>query len=114
MNPQFTPEERQAIELYCAGDESFFVTFRASCRDQFRSDIQQGDRASAMQDMPTLRRVAHSIKGVLKSLGQPRVAEQAAAVERLADAGLAELAMQSWSLLREGVAAAYGTTVDQL
>lgn len=112
-HPQFTPAEQQAIELYCAGDEVFFLSFRASCREQFRSDLQQGDRACAACDWATLRRVAHSMKGVLRSLGQPQLAEQAAVIERTARGGLVQLASQSWARLSQGLAAAYGTTVDQ-
>lgn len=95
----FTPEELDAIELYCAGDRDFFVTYRASCLTLFVDDLSQGERAVQTADLPTLRRVAHSLKGVLTSIGQPDLAQLAARAEGEVDRGDAAAAVEAWTRL---------------
>lgn len=103
----FTPAELQAIDLYCAGDRDFFLTYRAACVAAFRDDLALADGAVAEADAPTLRRVAHSIKGVLVSIGQPRLAEQAAALEAMAEAADLRAATRAWDRLRSALCAAF-------
>lgn len=104
---RFTEEERRAIDLFCDGDESFFLTYREACREQFRSDFQQADLQLAGSDLLAFRRTAHSLKSVLKSLGQPDLADQAAQLERLVIDQPTSHWLPVWEQLRSGIAHAY-------
>ncbi len=102
----YTQDERLAIEMFFAGDEAFFSTYRDSCRQQFQLDIAQGDQALMQADWATLKRVAHSIKGVLKSLGQPELAEQAANIEK----NIEDNPQQDWATPWRQLCADIGST----
>lgn len=106
-HPGFTPDEQSAIDLYCGGDCDFFVTYRQSCIEAFRADLQTGDRAVAQADPVTLRRVAHSVKGVLVSIGQPGLAKLAAGAEALAAAGDLSGSCEAWRGLRQAMCSAF-------
>jgi CheY-like chemotaxis protein len=88
-----------------AGDEVLYGTFRSGCIERFPDDLRQGDAALASGDAATLRRIAHSLKGVLRLLGEDGAAERALAVENSADAGRLDLAAAPWRELKAAVAA---------
>lgn len=62
--------ERAAIAQHFGGDEALFMAYRASCLAQFANDVRAGDAALAAKDAAALRRLAHSLKSVLATLGQ--------------------------------------------
>ncbi len=96
--------EQAAVARHFAGDRSLFLAYRASCVAQFAHDIRQGDDAMAHGDAPAVRRLAHSLKSVLLTLGQPGPSAQA---RRLEDAGARadwELCRPLWQALRTHLA----------
>lgn len=95
--------EQEAIDTYFGGDSALFHAFRRSCLVQFSRDMADGDTALASQDSPALRRVAHSLKSVLLTLGHPALSELARQAEHDAAGGRPEAA-QSWHELRAGLA----------
>ena len=71
----------QAWQEYFEGKRERFDASRGACLDQFRQDVREGDAASAAGDLQALRRVAHSLKSVLLTLGYPHMSAQARALE---------------------------------
>lgn len=93
-----------AIHRHFAGDRALFLAYRASCIAQFEADIRAGDAALAKPDMPALRRLAHSLKSVLATLGE---ADGSATARQLEDAaGRADAATSTplWQSLRDHLA----------
>ena len=95
--------EREAIATYFGGNSALFHAFRRSCLVQFSRDMADGDAALAGQDAAALRRVAHSLKSVLLTLGHPALSELARQAENDAAGGRPESA-GSWHELRAGLA----------
>ncbi len=96
--------EQATVARHFAGDRSLFLAYRASCVAQFAHDIRQGDDAMARGDAPAVRRLAHSLKSVLLTLGQPGPSAQA---RQLEDAGARadwELCRPLWQALRTHLA----------
>jgi len=100
--PDITEPPRVAgpVDEFFAGDESLYRTFRASCVLQFPADVACGDEAAARGDLPALRRLAHSLKTVLRSLGQGTDSALAAQIEDAAATGHGDAARQGWARLR--------------
>lgn len=96
------------VAAYFGGNAALYEAFRASCRVQFGADLQAGDAAVAAGDLGALRRLAHSLKSVLLTLGHDDAHRQALAVETLAHAGSAAQAAAGWAVLRAQVAALAG------
>jgi CheY-like chemotaxis protein len=59
----------QAVQEFFGGDQALYDAFLAQCRPQFARDASSGDVAAAAGDLPALRRLAHSVKSVWRSLG---------------------------------------------
>ena len=96
--PNALPEcEQQAIANYFAGDEALFIAFRQSCLEQFDVDLAEGDAAIEDQDAATLRRVAHSLKGVLRTIGYDDLSDKAKVVENAAHQNQWEAAVSQWN-----------------
>lgn len=93
-----------AIDLYFAGDAELFELYRATCLVQFPHDLAAGDQASKEHDTQALRRVAHSLKTVLRTIDLPDLAAQALALEQACHAGLPDAAAQGWPPLRAALA----------
>lgn len=96
--------EQATVERHFAGDRALFLAYRASCVAQFANDLRQGDDAFVRADAPALRRLAHSLKSVLLTLGQPEASERA---RQLEDAGARadwEAARPLWQALRAQLA----------
>ena len=62
-------DDARAISRYFAGDPGLYAAFRTSCLAQFRFDVRQGDRATALADTAALMHLGHSLKTVLDTLG---------------------------------------------
>jgi HPt (histidine-containing phosphotransfer) domain-containing protein len=92
-------DQAQAIEDYFEGDAELFATYREACLAQFPADVLEGETASHGGDMPVLRRVAHSLKTVLLTLGYPAWSDLARSIEAQAEAGDAGAAREAWARL---------------
>lgn len=92
------------VARFFGGNRPLFETYRASCVAQFPHDIAEGDAALAAANLGALRRLAHSLKSVLLTLGLDDASRQAAALEALAAAGDAAHARAAWVALRARVA----------
>ncbi len=88
------------VQRHFGGDRALFEAYRASCRQQFGVDRARGDAAAAAPDLPALRRLAHSLKTVLLTLGHEPESRQAVALEALAAEGAAARALAAWAPLR--------------
>lgn len=97
--------DAQLAAEYFGGDVGLLRAYRAQCLLQFASDVNEGDRAAERADAPALRRLAHSVKSVLRMLGQPEAAAFARQLEDLAAAGEAGPAVSAWPALRARLAA---------
>lgn len=94
-----------AIAEHFGGNAPLYHAFRASCLQQFQADLAEGDQALAGGDAAALRRLAHSLKSVLLSLGHDQAADLAKALE-LAGEQADEAAMHSlWPRLRTALGA---------
>lgn len=94
-----------AVQQYFAGNQALYDTFRASCLRQFAADRVQGDAALAAADWPALRRVGHSLKTVLLTLGHEAPSALARQLEADAAQDRHEAARQSWQALAAALAA---------
>ncbi|WP_425256632.1 response regulator transcription factor [Rubrivivax sp. RP6-9] len=93
--------QEQAVQRFFGGNAELFAAYRQSCLLQFATDLQQGDAAAAHADLPALRRLAHSLKTVLLTLGDLPGSERAAEAERQAAQGAEAAALQAWAALRQ-------------
>lgn len=89
-----------AVHTHFGGDAELFDTYLASCRQQFPADCRTGDRALAAADWPALRRLAHSLKTVLLTLGEPAAGAQAATLEAACARSDTAAATELWPALR--------------
>lgn len=89
-----------AIAAHFAGDAGLYDAFRASCLPLFLDDIVQGDAALATQDAAALRRLGHSLKSVLRTLGIEAGAAEAQALESAALAADSPACQRCWRGLR--------------
>lgn len=90
----------EAIAAHFAGDATLYGAFRASCLALFPDDIVQGDRAAAAQDAAALRRLGHSLKSVLRTLGSEAGADAAQGLEAAALAADSPAMHRGWQALR--------------
>lgn len=81
------PARAAALERYFGNDRGLFLAYHASCVREFGRDVPTGDAAVAARDAQGLRRLAHSLKSVLATLGYE---EQAALSRQLEDASAAK------------------------
>ncbi len=92
--------EAAAIAEFFAGDAALFHAFRDGCRLQFRSDLAQAEAAVAAGDTSALRHLAHSLKSVLLTLGEPAASAAARALEQAMAQGDWPAAAEPWGRLR--------------
>jgi CheY-like chemotaxis protein len=96
-------DERLAIDRHFGGEQALFIAFRASCRAQFSADLKAGDAAMAGGDAAALRRLAHSLKSVLATLGHPGPGATARALEDAAATADWASATPLWRQLRADI-----------
>jgi HPt (histidine-containing phosphotransfer) domain-containing protein len=99
-------QEQALIDLYFDGDRGLYEEYKALCREQFKLDATEGDRACDRGDTEALRRLAHSLKTVLRSLGKPELSELAFAVEDASAGRDMGAALVAWQTLRRGLMSA--------
>lgn len=78
---------QDVIERHFGGDRALFEAYRSSCDAQFALDADVGDAALAARDAQALRRLGHSLKSVLETLGEAVGAARARQLEGAALAG---------------------------
>lgn len=76
-----------AVSTYFGGDAALFHSYRASCLAQLPADVALGENLLAARDAAALRRLAHSLKSVLRLLGQEQASGLAQALEQSCLAG---------------------------
>lgn len=96
--------QEAAITRHFAGDRALFLAYRASCVAQFAADIRAGDDALARGDAPALRRLAHSLKSVLATLGEADAGALARTLEDTAARGDLAGSTPLWQSLRDHLA----------
>jgi len=101
------PHERAAVSEYFDGDHDFYRVFRASAVVQFPADLRAGDQAEAAGDAQALRRAAHTLKGVLLTLGYAELSAFAKTVEQGAQQQPWDEAVAGWRELRARMIAAF-------
>lgn len=101
------PQARQAAAIaeHFGGNAPLYHAFRASCLQQFRADMAEGDQALAGGDAPALRRLAHSLKSVLLSLGHDQEAGLAKALELAGEQADTAAMRALWPRLRTALGA---------
>lgn len=102
--PTLSPDELAAIARHFGGEQALFIAFRASCLAQFAADLDAGDAAVAAGDAAALRRLAHSLKSVLATLGHPGPGATARTLEDAAAAADWASATPLWQQLRAHLA----------
>lgn len=91
----------EAIRDYFGGDAALFQRYRATCLAQFTHDAAEGDRALRAADLKAMRRLGHSLGGVLRTLGRKEDAMLARQMEEAALQDRPEALHEHWRLLRE-------------
>lgn len=92
--------EAAAIAEFFAGDAALYHAFRDGCRLQFRTDLAQAEAAVAAGDASALRHLAHSLKSVLLTLGEPAASAAARALEQAMAQADWPAAAEPWARLR--------------
>ena len=105
---QLPAHEQEAIAVYFDGDAEFYRVFLASALQQFPIDLREGDAAIQAGDVQALRRAAHTLKGVLLTLGHAELSAFAKTVEQAAEHSPWEEAVAGWRELSARLAAAFG------
>ena len=95
--------ETDPIEQHFGGNTELYLAFRASCLQQFLLDLKSGDLACAQGDAPALRRLAHSLKSVLLTLGADAASALAGALEHSAEQADWPVALPQWQTLRASI-----------
>lgn len=89
----------EVVTKYFGGDAEFFSEYQASCVAQFPIDLRDGQAACAALDAEALMRTAHTLKGILLTLGFPSISQEAATCEQYSQGGEVQLAHASWDRL---------------
>jgi len=103
------PCEQTALDTLFEGDRELYLAYRAACLEQFPLDLQTGDALLAAREHEALRRLVHSLKGVLGSLGYSALALAARGLEEAlaGEADWPEL-QPAWADLRQRMVASFG------
>lgn len=109
------PCEQTALDTLFEGDRDLYLAYRAACLEQFPLDLQAGDALLAAREREALRRLVHSLKGVLGSLGYTESSLVARRLEEAlaGDADWPDL-QTAWADLRQRMVASFGLDSGQL
>ena len=97
--PAGAAAEDAAIDTYFSGDRPLYRLYRDSCARQFPLDRQAGDAAVAVADLQAMRRLAHSLKTVLRTLGHELDSVLAGRLEQAAAEGRHDEVRAGWEQL---------------
>ena len=95
-NPGAASSHQRAIDDYFGGDAALHAAFSRQCAQQFALDAAAGDLALAHGDLAALRRLAHSLKSVLLTLGHDSDSTHAARLEACAAQGQTQISESLW------------------
>lgn len=98
--------ERAALAQHFGGDSALFLAYRSSCLAQFAHDQRAGDAALASRDAAALRRLAHSLKSVLATLGLASASAVARQLEDSAARADWDASIPLWHTLRASLSSA--------
>jgi DNA-binding response OmpR family regulator len=84
-----------AAQHFFGGDEAMYQGFLAVCRPQFAHDAATGEQAVQQADLPALRRLTHSLKSVLLTLG---LDDDSLLAGRIEDASHRQDSETAWAL----------------
>jgi CheY-like chemotaxis protein/HPt (histidine-containing phosphotransfer) domain-containing protein len=90
------------VRRHFGGNAVLFAAYREASVQQFPADIAEGERFCARGDLRGLHRLGHSLKTVLRLLGDAAGAEAAARLEHAARDG-ERSAQERWQALRDGL-----------
>jgi DNA-binding response OmpR family regulator len=93
--------QQAAIAEFFGGDLALYQAFNQQCLQQFVHDVALGEQALADGDLAALRRLAHSLKSVLLTLGHGSDSACAARLESCAAQGQAETSAALWQSLAQ-------------
>jgi CheY-like chemotaxis protein len=96
-------DQSAAVQEHFGGDHALYAEYAAFCRTQFLHDIRAGDFALQAGDLPVMRRLGHSLKTVLRTLGYPALADVAAQLESSAHDKNGSPTRQAWQTLSAGL-----------
>jgi DNA-binding NarL/FixJ family response regulator len=105
---QLPAASASAVDRFFGGDAELHAEYLASCLVHFGHDVRAGDEACGQGDLDALRRLAHSLKTVLETLGLDDAGRRAAALERQMRADGDEGAIALWGRLRRDLLAVAG------
>ncbi|MDD0838115.1 response regulator [Curvibacter sp. HBC61] len=100
-----SPAEVAAVQAHFNGDTAFFLLYRGTCVTQFAKDIVTGDQAAATLDLMGLRRLGHSLKTVLQTLGEAAASQQGKALELAAEQADGHTSLLYWTELKASLQA---------
>ncbi len=103
----WTAGERLAVDRYFEGDGELFLAFKATCIAQFQADFSAAAAAIAAQDRVALRRIVHSLKSVLQTLGHDELGAAARDLEQLVHASAWAQAVSGWHGLEQAIVSAF-------
>lgn len=103
------PAERAAVQAYFEGDRALFELMKRSTLPRLEADRRSGDAAWARSDAAALRRLAHSLKSVMRLIGRPQAALLAQRLEMAAQHGTRDEVAEAWALLRPCLGGAQDT-----
>lgn len=98
--------ERAALAQHFGGDRTLFLAYRSSCLAQFAHDQRAGDAALSSRDAGALRRLAHSLKSVLATLGLASASAVARQLEDSAARADWDASTPLWHTLRASLSSA--------
>lgn len=104
---QLSEHEQEAVAVYFDGDAEFYRIFLASALQQFPVDLREGDAAVQAGDVQALRRAAHTLKGVLLTLGHADLSVFAKTVEQAAEQSPWDQAAAGWRELSARLVVAF-------
>lgn len=99
--PASGPDVDALVSEGFGGNRALYEAFLASCLQQFAHDVAAGDLACQQGDAQALRRLAHSLKSVLLTLGHPQAAQQAGVLEARSEQSDWATARPLWQELRQ-------------
>lgn len=108
LSAQLPAHEQDAVAVYFDGDAEFYRVFLASAVQQFPADLREGNAAVQAGDVQALRRAAHTLKGVLLTLGYADLSAFAKTVEQAAQQSPWDEAVAGWRELSARLVAAFG------
>ncbi|WP_374437073.1 Hpt domain-containing protein [Inhella sp.] len=103
-SPQPGSAQEQAVaDAYFRGNTEFFRRFRQDCLTQFGHDLAEGERCAQAALLPGLMHLGHSLKTVLRLIGEEPLADCARQLELSARAQDSAASLLAWAELAGGL-----------